>query len=340
MTGAVENWGNELRILNGSIPELPSYLASPTGFFTQLWLSNNNLSGLIPQSLADTIEAVIVANNSHLSGPLPNSVIRPTVNNGEWQLTSTCDFSNTSICVNVTWPYSPSCVRNVSLALPFCGSANLTLIDPNAPAGLTESNGGNGNDNNDSSSSSTFLDALATTVKYAAVGIVVGALGFALFIWFRWRKNRRERQIARVRAQLGDAGGDFELEGGLTSAASVARARELLDLPEYTPQLPDYASIHVPEHSYEMEFLVSNGSAHRKKEENVEPAIEDERAPTEFISIETEFARSISNANIDMDTNLAAYNSSSAIVSADVVGGTQGISYASISKDSPSLTSS
>ncbi|KAJ3389536.1 hypothetical protein HDU84_008647 [Entophlyctis sp. JEL0112] len=166
---------NSSTLLSGSIPELPKHMADPAGYFTFLYVANNNLNGSIPPSLSDSVGILDVSNNVNLTGPLPPSAALPYVNNGEWTQTWRCNFANTTVCVNSSWPYSPGCIRDIHAALPYCGTSVLAPIDPTDPLASTDNSGA--------------IADTAMILKYVAAVI----------------------EVDNVQAQLGDARGEYEL---------------------------------------------------------------------------------------------------------------------------------
>ncbi|KAJ3115494.1 hypothetical protein HK100_001320 [Physocladia obscura] len=235
------------RVLFGSLPELESQLTSSTTLFKQLWLSNNNLSGPLPATYASSLKYLELSNNPNLDGPLPETFT-------QWANTLNCGFSNTSLCVPTDWPYNPPCIHNISTALPYCNSSLLFApIDPTSPVSTSS---------NSSGLSETQI------IEYAVIGVFGLMLFLAAIIFAQWRmKLARRRSVAPtipsrhfytnrdvereteiVRTQLGDAGGD-DLDVAMVlfrenrtdgEDGPVRRVREILDLPEYTPELPDY----------------------------------------------------------------------------------------------------
>ncbi|KAJ3354397.1 hypothetical protein HDU83_005322 [Entophlyctis luteolus] len=238
---------NSSTLLSGSIPELPKHMADPAGYFTFLYVANNNLNGSIPPSLSDSVGILDVSNNVNLTGPLPPSAALPYVNNGEWTQTWRCNFANTTVCVNSSWPYSPGCIRDIHAALPYCGTSVLAPIDPTDPLASTDNSGA--------------IADTAMILKYVAAVLVLAVIIVIGFFFFRWRRISRRIEVDNVQAQLGDASGEYELSDV---------NREVLDLPAYAPPAPDYSSNELVENdsrrtlNAESVFLVSTEGGDRR----------------------------------------------------------------------------
>ncbi|KAI8614162.1 hypothetical protein BC830DRAFT_1082168 [Chytriomyces sp. MP71] len=138
LAGFLRHMNNSQRVLTGDIPELSPGLISSI-YFAELWLSGNNFTGGIPSSMADTFMTFSVADNPHLSGPIPTSNFslpsHSTNVSIEWTNTVRCSFERTQLCIPASWKYQPACQRNASQALPVCGSNESIFpsLDPTDP---------------------------------------------------------------------------------------------------------------------------------------------------------------------------------------------------------------
>ncbi|KAJ3073917.1 hypothetical protein HDU98_000304 [Podochytrium sp. JEL0797] len=214
------------RILNGTIPPLPAVLASRTGYFYSFAATNQNLSGPIPSSYADSLAYFNVSNNPLLSGPLPSSINTNLTSNKnpQWTQTSVCRFQNTQLCIPDGWPYQPSCIRDMAFSLPMCATGAMQVtIDPKDP---------NVSDNNDWSGSGTW------TQQFAIMSIMSVIFIMWMMVWIRRRRAMQAQVEAAARED--DYYSHVSPERRREDIELQLRRADDMNLPTYEPPAPGY----------------------------------------------------------------------------------------------------
>ncbi|KAI8614164.1 hypothetical protein BC830DRAFT_1128779 [Chytriomyces sp. MP71] len=225
LSGSVELANNASRVLSGTIPDFSSGLISRSGFLASVLLQNNNFSGPLTQTLADTMARLSLENNTHLTMPLPT----PYFSGDRWTQTKRCSFANTSICLpSGRYELQPACLQgNVSL-LPSCDSGPAPQRDPIDPlAAASTSNWYGGN---------TYQ--IISTVLCLILLVCLIAL-------YGWHQRRMRRQLEQ------HFSGGRHNESGMELAAAGAAARQRREtdfepLPEYFPDVPKYETLSKP----------------------------------------------------------------------------------------------
>ncbi|KAJ3234203.1 hypothetical protein HDU81_001644 [Chytriomyces hyalinus] len=191
LTGSYTYQNVSMRILNGTIPDLPEKWARPDGVFQELLLANNNLTGGLPISVSDSLAFLSVTNNTRMGGPLNVSYFS-TIDKSpsDWTHAYRCGFENTNFCVPETWNYQPACLRSYPL-LPTCGGSRSVdrSINPNDPFQAQAASGGSGNGSSGSDASLfNQIGAMLRTLFILLLAFFVFSILF--LIVKRWQMRR------------------------------------------------------------------------------------------------------------------------------------------------------
>ncbi|KAI9348218.1 hypothetical protein BDR26DRAFT_854239, partial [Obelidium mucronatum] len=189
-------------------------LTKLNSFFRGLGLSNNNLTGGIPENMADSLRQFNVSNNPRLTGALPTSVFESSTNKPDWSVTRQCQLEKTQLCIPPSWTHQPACIRDSAVGLKVCGGDSVLPINPTDP-----------------DPSNTPLLFGGSSYQQLLFGLFVMTLGVFSCVYCMTRRPRNSAE-----RDSGNNNSDVELEYRRSEEVEAMDA----NLPTYFPPTPGY----------------------------------------------------------------------------------------------------